>query len=110
MQLSGIVTYRSALPYSATTNAARPDGKPYSFRPEPRNARRGDGFMSVDLRVAKNIQLGRHHSASAFVEVFNLTNSLNYSNYIGTVTSTLFGEPTTAGPMRQTQLGFRIDF
>jgi hypothetical protein len=110
VQLSGILTYRSALPYSATTNAARPDGKPFSFRPEPRNARRGDSVMSVDVRVAKNMRLGAHHSASAFVEVFNLTNTLNYGNYIGTVTSTLFGQPTTAGPMRQTQLGFRIDF
>lgn len=110
LQLSGILTCRSGLPYSATSNAPRPDGKPFSFRPEPRNARRGDGATSLDVRVAKNMKLGARHSATAFVEAFNLTNTLNYGNYIGTITSAVFGQPTTAGPMRRTQLGFRIDF
>jgi hypothetical protein len=108
-QLSGILTYRSALPYSATANAPRPDGKPFAFRPEPRNARRGDGALSLDLRLAKTMKVGTRLAASAFLEVFNVTNQLNYGNYIGTVTSALFGQPTTAGPKRRVQLGFRID-
>jgi hypothetical protein len=110
LQLSGILTCRSGLPYSATSNAPRPDGKPFSFRPEPRNARRGDSATSADIRVAKNMRVGARHAATAFVEVFNVTNTLNYGNYIGTITSSVFGQPTTAGPMRRTQLGFRFDF
>jgi outer membrane receptor protein involved in Fe transport len=110
VQASGLLTFRSALPYSATTNAPRPDGKPFAFRPEPRNARRGDDAISLDLRLAKNVRVGERLSVTAFAEVFNLTNATNHGGYIGTVTSALFGQPTTAGPKRRTQLGFRIDF
>lgn len=110
MQLSGLWTYRSALPFSAVTSAPRPDGKPFGFRPEPRNARRGDSAHSLDLRVTKTVEIGERFAASAFLEVFNLTNEDNYGDYIGTVTSALFGQPTTAGPKRRTQLGLRIDF
>ena len=110
IQVSGIVSYRSALPYSAVSNAPRPDGKPFSFRPESRNARRGDSALSLDLRLAKIVKVGVHCSATAFIEVFNVTNEVNYGDYIGTVTSTLFGQPTTGGPMRRTQVGFRVDF
>jgi hypothetical protein len=109
LQLSGILSYRSALPYSAVTNAPRPDGKPFSFRPEPRNHRRGDSALSLDIRLAKIVKLGSR-SASAFVEAFNVTNAVTYGDYIGTLTSIQFGQPTTAGPKRRTQLGFRVDF
>jgi hypothetical protein len=105
-----VVSYRSALPYSATTAASRPDGKPFGFRPEPRNARRGDRALSVDLRVGKALTVGNGHSASAFVELFNLTNASNYGDYVGRITSSLLGRPTTAGPKRRLQLGVRLDF
>lgn len=109
-QLSGIASFRSALPYSATTTAPRPDGRPFGFRPEPRNSRRGDSAVSVDIRVGKVVRLGVSGSATAFLEVFNVTNQVNYDRYIGTVTSSLFGQPTTSGPARRVQLGFRIEF
>jgi hypothetical protein len=110
VQLSGILGYRSALPYSGATAAPRPDGKPFGFRPEPRNTRRGDSAMSLDVRIGKNVRLGRGRSATAFLEMFNLTNQLNYASYTETLTSTSFGQPTTAGPMRRIQLGVRFDF
>jgi peptidoglycan hydrolase-like protein with peptidoglycan-binding domain len=43
-------------------------------------------------------------------QVLNVTNHVNHAGYIGTITSSLFGQPTTAGPGRRIQLGFRIDF
>jgi len=43
-------------------------------------------------------------------EIFNLTNAVNYADYIGTITSSQFGNPTTAGPKRRLQLGFRLEF
>ncbi len=110
VQLSGIVSYRSALPYSATTNAPRPDGKPFAYRPEPRNSRRGDSALSLDVRVAKTVRLPHGSSAMILAEMFNLTNAVNYADYIGTITSSQFGQPTTAGPKRRLQLGFRVDF
>jgi TonB dependent receptor len=110
VQLSGILSYRGALPYSATTNAPRPDGKPFAYRPEPRNSRRGDSAFSVDARVAKTVRLPHRASAMVLAEMFNLTNTVNYADYIGTITSSQFGTPTTAGPKRRLQLGFRVDF
>lgn len=110
VQLSGIMRYHSAFPYSAISNAPRPDGKPFGFRPEPRNARRGDAALSVDLRVATELRFVPHVAVVPFVEVFNVTNTVNYGDYIGTVTSALFGRPTTAGPRRRVQLGLRMDW
>ena len=51
------------------SNAPRPDGKPFSFRPEPRNARRGDSALSLDLRVAKIVKFGAHTDAVFFEPV-----------------------------------------
>ena len=110
LQISGILRYRSALPYSAVSAAPRPDGKPFGFRPEPRNARRGDGALSVDLRLATRLTFIPRVSLMPFAEVFNLTNTLNYGDYIGTISSALFAQPTTAGPRRRTQFGLRMDW
>lgn len=110
VQLAGIMSYRGALPFSATTSASRPDGKPFGFRPEPPNARRGDSALSIDLRLSKMLKIGKSLSVTAFAEMFNITNHLNYGGYIGTMTSSRFGEPTTAGTPRRTQLGVRADF
>ncbi|MQA28989.1 MAG: HAMP domain-containing protein [Luteitalea sp.] len=110
LELSGIVSGRSALPYSTTSNAPRPDGRPFGFRPEPRNSRRGDSAVSLDVRLAKTVSLGGRGAVSAFVELFNITNAQNDSGYIGVVTSSRFGEATTADPMRRAQIGFRVDF
>ncbi len=111
VQLSAILSYTSALPYSATT-PLQLDPDPFADRPEPRNARRGDRFFTLDVRLAKIVKLGGRRSVTAFVEGFNLTNTTNFlqTGYVGTVTSNLFGMPTTASPKRRTQLGFRIDF
>lgn len=110
LQISGILRYRSALPYSAVSAAPRPDGRPFGFRPEARNARRGDGALSLDLRVATQLTVVPRISVMPFAEVFNVTNTANYGDYIGTVTSALFGQATTAGPKRRVQLGLRMDW
>lgn len=110
VQVSGIFMYRSALPYSAVTSAPRPDGKPFGARPEPRNSRRGDSSRSLDVRLARPIQFGGTHAATLLLEAFNVMNELNYADYIGMVSSALFGRPTTAEPARRVQLGFRVDW
>jgi hypothetical protein len=61
------------------------------------------------MRVAKVVTI-RTGSATAFIEMFNVMNASNYGDYIGTLTSALFGRPTTASPKRRLQLGFRFDF
>jgi hypothetical protein len=110
VQLAVIGSYRSAFPYSATTTLANPNGTPVGWRPEPRNARRGDSFTSIDARLSKVVRFSQRFSVTGFAEVFNLTNALNYTSYVGTVTSALFGQATAADAKRRVQLGFRVDF
>jgi Carboxypeptidase regulatory-like domain len=102
------------------------------------DARFGDSFKSVDLRLSRRFQVGSRAALEALVEcfnVFNTTNILglnvkNYSGYAnvlvrdsddpsapGYLTSSSFGKPvTTAGGVfgsggpRAVQLGVRLNF
>ena len=109
VQLAGITTYRSALPYSVSTSVQL-DADPFADRPEPRNSRRGGTEKSTDLRVSKIIRLGGRASATAFWEMFNVFNVDNWLRYQGSLQSAQFGLPLTEGPKRRQQLGFRFDF
>jgi hypothetical protein len=108
IQVSGIVSARSALPWSVATEQL--DTDPFPDRPEPRNSRRGDGFFSLDTRLAKVFAIRARWAATAFVEIYNVTNATNYAGYIGTIGAARFGQPTAALEKRRVQLGFRVDF
>jgi hypothetical protein len=43
-------------------------------------------------------------------EVFNLTNTKNWTNFDGNQRSTTFGKPNGGEITRQVQLGVRVDF
>lgn len=109
VQLAGITTYRSALPYSVTTSAQL-DADPFADRPEPRGSRRGATDKSTELRVSKIIRLGGRTSATMFWEMFNVFNVDNWLRYQGSLQSAQFGLALTEGPKRRQQLGFRFDF
>jgi len=109
VQLAGITTYRSALPFSVSTSVQL-DVDPFSDRPEPRNSRRGSTEKSTDLRVSKIFRLPGKVSATAFWEMFNVFNVDNWLRYQGSLQSAQFGLPLTEGPKRRQQLGFRFDF
>jgi hypothetical protein len=108
VQLAGISTYRSALPYSVSTSFQL-DSDPFTDRPEPRGSRRGSPEKSTDVRISKIFRFGSH-SATAFWEMFNLFNVDNWLRYQGSLQSAQFGLPLTEGPKRRQQLGFRFDF
>jgi hypothetical protein len=109
VQVAGISTYRSALPYSVTTSLLV-GIRPFSQRPEPRNDHRGDSQSQTDLRVSKIIRFGGKRMGTLFWEMFNVTNTNNWLRYQGSLQSSQFGLALTEGPKRQQQLGFRIDF
>jgi outer membrane receptor protein involved in Fe transport len=109
VQLAGITTYRSALPYSVSTSVQL-DADPFADRPEPRNSLRAATDKSTDLRVSKIIRLGGRRSATVFWEMFNMFNVDNWLRYQGSLQSAQFGLPLTEGPKRRQQLGFRVDF
>jgi outer membrane receptor protein involved in Fe transport len=109
VQVAGIASYRSALPYSVSTSFQL-DADPFTDRPEPRNSRRGDKESTFDLRVSKIFRFGGRYSATAFWEMFNVFNIDNWLRYQGSLQSSTFGLPLTQGPKRRQQLGFRFDF
>jgi hypothetical protein len=44
------------------------------------------------------------------LSVSNLFNRVNYSSYVGVLTSALFGQPTSAQAARRVELGWRFSF
>ena len=57
VQLAGLSTYRSALPYSVSTSFQL-DSDPFADRPEPRGSRRTAPEKSTDMRVSKIFRFG----------------------------------------------------
>jgi hypothetical protein len=121
IQLGGIVTTNSAPPYNITTgsdanrdgdNNDRPAGVGY-------NAGRGDRFVQTDVRISKRFQLGTFRGEVLW-EMFNLFNTVNFTNYQGNQASlpgvtgtgipTGFGRPRQAFDPFQAQLGFKLTF
>jgi hypothetical protein len=77
-----------------------------------RNGAYGPGFFKLDIRAGYRFTVDRR-TLDAFVEVFNLTDRVNYSNPSGNISSPAFlvlnGYSTSTNP-RLVQIGFRIGF
>jgi len=58
------------------------------------DALRGDPYIDMDMRLAKNIKLGENRNLQLAFQAFNLTNHTNFGNNFGTVVGTpSFGFP-----------------
>jgi hypothetical protein len=104
-------------PYTETTGTddfktgilnARPAGV-------PRNSLNGGGYQDIDLRLGYTRKLKpRLKDASptlaASLSSFNTLNRVNFSNYVGVVTSPQFMHPTEAGGQRRLQLQISYNF
>lgn len=83
-----------------------------------RNTLQGPGFASLDARWAHEFELGSTQAGArderpAFtlgVDAFNLLNRVNYSGYVGTLTSPFFGRAIAAQPPRRLQLSAGFQF
>jgi hypothetical protein len=66
-------------------------------------------YLSVDLRLTKQVRLGGSRHADLFIERYNLTNHVNFNpNVTAAMVSTSFLSRTTASDGRQIQWGFRF--
>jgi hypothetical protein len=113
-QLSGILYYRSALPYTIVTgNDDNLDGIWNDFPDDlHRNAGRNNDtdFFSLDARLSYFAHIVSSVNLQFFVEAFNLTNRVNFGRPVGDMTSSDFGKPIGAGDPRLIQVGFRVNF
>jgi outer membrane receptor protein involved in Fe transport len=135
LRLSGIVTLASGRPYtalsgvdsngnglSATDRARRVTTDPASR--VGRNQGLTPGFASVDVRLARRINLPRHMAVELLAEAFNLLNRANFSDVNNVFGSGAFpsapqldpqgrasyGRATKAYAPRQVQLAARLSF
>ena len=82
----------------------------FTFGNAGRNILRGPKFVSTDLSFMKNIPLQGSMRFQLRVEMYNVFNTVNYSNPNSSFGSAGFGRITGAGSMRQVQLGGKLMF
>jgi hypothetical protein len=82
----------------------------FTFGNAPRNLLRGPKFASTDLSLMKTVPLGGGMRFQFRAEIFNVFNTVNYGNPNGSFLAPGFGMITSAGSMRQMQLGGKLIF
>jgi hypothetical protein len=107
----------SGRPYSLTTghddfNTGFANARPaYVLR----NSLEGPGYADLDLRWSRDMYLSGTRkkdgpTATLGVDAFNVLNHVNYSRYIGTLTSPFFGQAISAQAARRIQASVRLKF
>lgn len=95
--------------YGNARGSARPAGV-------PRNSLTGPGYADLDLRLSRDIKLRARSKPNdpwvltVGIDAFNVLNHTNFTSYVGTVTSPLFGNATSALPPRRLQFSMRTKF
>src|SRR4029079_18948831 len=82
----------------------------YTFGNAPRNLLRGPKFVSTDLSMMKNIPIARTVQFQIRAEIFNAFNTVNFGNPASTFGASSFGRISSAGSMRQMQIGGKLFF
>ena len=82
----------------------------FTFGNTSRNVLRGPKFSSTDLSFMKTIPVGGEVRFQVRVEVYNIFNQVNYGNPNASYGAAAFGSITSAGSMRQIQLGGKLLF
>jgi hypothetical protein len=125
IQLAPIVSFTSALPFTATSSLQTPGSSAapagclaYFSRCYPagysRDSLRGGNLETINARLSKSFRFGESRTLTAFFEGFNITNRHNLgTNFNANVdNSATFLTPlqTAAFATRQLQLGGKFDF
>jgi hypothetical protein len=121
-QVSGTLQASSALPFNITSGVTTIQGT--AGRPIvdgefiPRNSGSGSAFVSLNMRVSREIGIGGGRRIEMMAEAFNLTNHVNVLTrntnfgagaYPANPAPT-FGQVTGVGESRSVQLGARLHF
>ena len=118
-QVGFILDAMSGLPYNITTGFDNNGDGVANDRPAglPRNAGKSPKFFQLDMRLAKMWEMKRPLDPAEdpaefelFLDVFNVLNTINYTDIVGVTSSSRFGLPSLAEKGRQLQLGFSYSF
>jgi len=104
-------------PYSLTTGHDDFHVGSATARPPSvgRNTLQGPGYAEYDLRWFRDFKLAKVRNEVAptitvSVDAFNLLNHVNYTSYIGNLSSPFFGRAVSAQAPRRLQLSARFAF
>ena len=108
----------SGLPYTLTTgidafHTGTANARPLGI---PRNSLQGPGYVDLDLRWSRDFALIKSKKkdgglkATLAIDAFNVLNRVNYSFFVGNLSSPFFGRAVSAQPPRRLQLSFRLKF
>jgi hypothetical protein len=112
------VSVYSGQPYTLTTGIDQFHTGTANARPAgvSRNSLQGPAYADLDLRWSREFTLlkGKKKDegvkATLAVDAFNILNEVNYSSFIGNLSSPFFGQAVAAQPPRRLQLSFRLKF
>jgi hypothetical protein len=126
LSVNGLV-YQSGAPYNITTG--RDDNHDLVINDRPlddsgrivgRNSARGAArWGDFSMRLGRAFAFGRStadggapagRNVEFFAQADNILNRVNFTNYAGTMTSRLFGQPTAASQARRVQVGMQLRF
>ena len=104
-----VVALNSGIPYNVTTGFDNYQDTVANARPPGvnRNTGRGPGFAELDVHLSRAFhpEKNKHRPRiEVGIDAFNVLNSVNYKNYVGTMTSPYFGHPIAANMPREIQL------
>ena len=115
LKFGTVVVFNSGIPYNITTGVDSDNDTVANDRPPgvDRNTGHGPGFTQVDVHLSRPFHFvkNKHRPRIEFgIDAFNVLNSVNYKNYIGTQTSKFFGRANAANPPREVQLTLQLYF
>jgi hypothetical protein len=113
VNLSGVMRYRSALPYTVRAGVDL-NGDRFASDLAPGvshvNSARGESFSQLDLRVSKDFAFFGSTGLEVIAEVFNLFNDINPAGFTSNGEATTFAGDPLQGEQRLIQLGARFRF
>lgn len=107
----------SGRPYNLITG--RDDNRDSAAQDRPpgvaRNTLQGPGLAQLDLRWSRSFHLNKAKKEKGpvmtpAIDVFNVTNHVNFAGFIGNLSSPFFGKAVAARPSRRLQLSLRFAF
>jgi len=111
-ELGVILRLESGAPYSLT--AGRDLNRDGSARDRPagvpRNSLQGPGLAVLDLRWSRSFKPHEKAEVTFGLDAFNALNRVNYTSFVGNLSSPFFGRPVAARAARRLQLGLRVEF
>ena len=118
LNLGVSVSVYSGQPYTLITgidqfHTGTANGRPAGVS---RNSLQGPAYADLDLRWSREftVRKGKKKEegvkATVAVDAFNVLNEVNYSSFIGNLSSPFFGQAIAAQPPRRLQLSFRLKF